>query len=144
GYFHVRSGMDAALARGLAYAPHADVIWCETQTPDLREARTFAEGMHDAFPGKLLAYNCSPSFNWERNLDAHTIAKFQRELAAMGYAFQFITLAGWHLINLHTFQLAKSYAAEGMPAYVRLQSQEFALEPEGYTGTQHQRESGTG
>ena len=100
--------------------------------------------IHDEFPGKLLAYNCSPSFNWEKNLDAHTIAKFQRELAAMGYAFQFITLAGWHLVNLHTFELAKAYAADGMPAYVRLQAKEFARERDGYTGTQHQRESGTG
>ena len=144
GYFHVRSGMDAALARALAYAPHADVIWCETQTPDLDEARTFADGIHDEFPGKLLAYNCSPSFNWERNLDAHTIAKFQRELAAMGYAFQFITLAGWHLVNLHTFELARAYARDGMTAYVRLQAQEFASEAEGYTATKHQREAGTG
>src|SRR3954451_22304223 len=138
GYFRVRSGLDAAIARGLAYAPYADLVWCETSTPDLREAAQFAEAIHDRFPRKLLAYNCSPSFNWERKLDAHTIAKFQRELGAMGYAFQFITLAGWHLVNLHTFELARAYAAEGMPAYVRLQAQEFASESAGYTATQHQ------
>ena len=132
------------MSRARAYARHADVLWCETSTPDLDEAQQFAEAIHDEFPGKLLAYNCSPSFNWEKNLDAHTIAKFQRELAAMGYAFQFITLAGWHLVNLHTFELAKAYAADGMPAYVRLQAKEFARERDGYTGTQHQRESGTG
>jgi isocitrate lyase len=144
GYFRVTGGMDAAVARALAYAPYADVLWCETPTPDLAEAAQFAEAIHSGFPGKLLAYNCSPSFNWEKNLDAHTIAKFQRELAAMGYAFQFITLAGWHLVNLHTFELAKSFAADGMPAYVKLQAREFAQERDGYTGTKHQRESGTG
>jgi isocitrate lyase len=144
GYFRVRSGMDAALARGLAYAPYADLVWCETSTPDLDEAKAFADGIHREFPDKLLAYNCSPSFNWERKLDAHTIAKFQRELGAMGYRFQFITLAGWHLINLHTFELARAYASEGMPAYVRLQSREFELEEAGYTATKHQREAGTG
>ena len=144
GYFRVTGGMSSAIVRGCAYALWADVVWCETATPDLAEARAFADGIHDAFPGKLLAYNCSPSFNWERNLDAHTIAKFQRELAAMGYAFQFITLAGWHLVNLHTFELAKAYAAEGMPAYVRLQRSEFTREREGYTATKHQREVGTG
>jgi isocitrate lyase len=132
------------VARGRAYARYADVVWCETSTPDLKEAKQFAEGIRAEYPDKLLAYNCSPSFNWERNLDAHTIAKFQRELGAMGYAFQFITLAGWHLINLYTFELAKAYAAEGMPAYVRVQSQEFARERDGYTATKHQREAGTG
>jgi isocitrate lyase len=144
GYFRVSGGMQSCIARGIAYAPFADVLWCETSTPDLNEAREFADGIHDRFPDKLLAYNCSPSFNWQRNLDAHTIAKFQRELAAMGYAFQFITLAGWHLVNLHTFELARAYASEGMPAYVRLQAQEFAREADGYTATKHQREAGTG
>ena len=144
GYFRVSGGMKSCIARGRAYAPFADVLWCETSTPDLQEARDFADGIHERFPDKLLAYNCSPSFNWQRNLDAHTIAKFQRELAAMGYAFQFITLAGWHLVNLHTFELARAYASEGMPAYVRLQAQEFARERDGYTATKHQREAGTG
>src|SRR4029077_3381714 len=114
----------SAVARARAYARYADVLWCETSTPSLDEAKEFADAIHDDFPGKLLAYNCSPSFNWEKDLDAHTIAKFQRELAAMGYAFQFITLAGWHLVNLHTFELAKAFAADGMPAYVRLQAKE--------------------
>jgi len=143
GYHCVTGGMASAIARGLAYAPYADLIWCETATPDLAEAKRFAEGIHDKFPNKLLAYNCSPSFNWERNLDTKTIASFHRELAAMGYKFQFITLAGWHLINLNTFELARSYAEEGMPAYVRVQSQEFAREKDGYTATKHQREAGT-
>jgi isocitrate lyase len=144
GYYRVTGGMESAVARSLAYARYADVLWCETSTPDLSEAKQFADAIHDEYPGKLLAYNCSPSFNWERNLDAHTIAKFQRELSAMGYAFQFITLAGWHLVNLYTFELAKAFAQEGMPAYVRLQAKEFAREHDGYTGTKHQRESGTG
>ncbi len=144
GYFRVRAGLPAAIARARAYAPHADVLWCETSTPDLDEARTFAEAVHEQFPGKLLAYNCSPSFNWARKLDAGTIAKFQRELGAMGYRFQFITLAGWHLINLRTFELAREYGQEGMPAYVRLQQEEFALEQAGYTATKHQREVGAG
>ncbi len=144
GYHIVRGGLGSAIARGRAYAPYADLIWCETSTPDLDEAKRFAEGIHTEFPGKLLAYNCSPSFNWTRNLDAATIAKFQRELSAMGYKFQFITLAGWHLINLHTFELARAYAEEGMPAYVRVQQEEFAREADGYTATKHQREAGTG
>lgn len=144
GFFRVRSGLDAAIARALAYAPYADLLWCETSTPDLDEARQFAEAVHAQFPGKMLAYNCSPSFNWERKLDAETIEKFQRELNAMGYKFQFITLAGWHLINLRTFELAREYAAEGMPAYVRLQQEEFGLEEAGYTATKHQREVGAG
>jgi isocitrate lyase len=144
GYYRVTGGMKSAVARGLAYAPYADLVWCETGTPDLNEAREFAEGIRAQFPNKMLAYNCSPSFNWERNLDATTIAKFQRELGAMGYKFQFITLAGWHLINLGTFELAKEYVAEGMPAYVRVQSQEFMREKDGYTATKHQREAGTG
>jgi len=144
GYFRVRGGLDSAIARGLAYAPLADLVWCETSTPDLDEARRFAEGIHAQFPGKMLAYNCSPSFNWKKKLDAATIAKFQRELNAMGYKFQFITLAGWHLINLHTFELAQGYAEQGMPAYVDLQEREFALEADGYTATRHQREVGAG
>ncbi|HJU64449.1 MAG TPA: isocitrate lyase, partial [Gemmatimonadaceae bacterium] len=144
GYHMVRSGMEAATARGVAYAPYADLVWCETSKPDLDEARRFAEAIHERHPGKMLAYNCSPSFNWKRNLDAATIATFQRELSAMGYKFQFITLAGWHLINLHTFELAAEYSAEGMPAYVRIQEREFAREKDGYTATKHQREAGTG
>jgi isocitrate lyase len=144
GYYRVTGGIESAIARGVAYARYADLVWCETSTPDLAEAAKFAEGIHDAYPGKLLAYNCSPSFNWEKKLDANTIAKFQRELGAMGYKFQFITLAGWHLVNYHTFDLARAYAAEGMPAYVRLQHEEFAREKDGYTATRHQREAGTG
>jgi isocitrate lyase len=144
GYYRVTGGIESAIARGVAYARYADLVWCETSTPDLAEAAKFAEGIHARYPGKMLAYNCSPSFNWARKLDANTIAKFQRELGAMGYKFQFITLAGWHLINYHTFDLAQSYAAEGMPAYVRLQQQEFAREQDGYTATKHQREAGTG
>jgi isocitrate lyase len=144
GYFHIRNGMDAVSARALAYAPYADLLWCETGTPDLNEAKKFAESVHGQFPGKMLAYNCSPSFNWSRNLDATTIAKFQRELAAMGYKFQFITLAGWHMINYYSFDLAHRYSTEGMPAYVELQNEEFAREADGYSGTKHQREAGTG
>jgi isocitrate lyase len=144
GYFRVRSGLDAAIARGLAYAPYADLVWCETSTPDLDEARRFADAIHEKFPGKMLAYNCSPSFNWSKHLDAHTIARFQEELSAMGYRFQFVTLAGWHLINLHTFELARGYAEEGMTAYVALQQREFAREADGYTATKHQREVGAG
>jgi isocitrate lyase len=144
GYFRVREGLGAAIARGLSYAPYADLLWCETSTPDLDEARRFAEAMHEVYPGKMLAYNCSPSFNWTRKLDAADIARFQRELGAMGYKFQFITLAGWHMINFHAFELAQQYAAEGMPAYVRLQEAEFAKEAAGYTAARHQREAGTG
>ncbi|HEX5723817.1 MAG TPA: isocitrate lyase [Longimicrobiaceae bacterium] len=144
GYFRVKGGLESAIARGRAYAPLADLVWCETSAPDLDEAKRFAEGIHAEHPGKLLAYNCSPSFNWKRKLDAATIARFQRELDAMGYKFQFITLAGWHLLNLHTFELALDYAEEGMPAYVRLQEREFELEPNGYTATKHQREVGAG
>jgi isocitrate lyase len=144
GYYRVRGGTAAAVARGVAYAPYADVVWCETSQPDLAEARAFADAIRAEFPHKLLAYNCSPSFNWGKKLDAGTIAKFQRELGAMGYRFQFITLAGWHLNNLRTFQLAKQYAAEGMPAYVRLQDEELAAEADGYTATKHQREVGAG
>jgi isocitrate/methylisocitrate lyase len=144
GYHRVRAGMDSALARGLAYAPHADVLWCETSTPDLGEARAFAEGIQAEFPDKLLAYNCSPSFNWRAHLDEGDIARFQKELATMGYRFQFITLAGFHALNASMFELARGYSAEGMPAYVRLQEREFALEDEGYTATRHQTEVGTG
>jgi isocitrate lyase len=144
GYYSVEGTLDGAIARALAYAPYADVLWCETSRPDIDEARRFAEGVHEHFPGKPLAYNCSPSFNWRRNLDAATIARFQRELGAMGYRFQFITLAGWHLINLETFELASAYRTEGMPAYVRLQEREFERERDGYTATKHQREAGTG
>ncbi|MBW3552013.1 MAG: isocitrate lyase [Gemmatimonadetes bacterium] len=142
GYFRIRPGLESAIARALSYAPYADVLWCETKTPDLDEAKRFADAIHERFPGKLLAYNCSPSFNWKRNLDDETIAKFQRELAAMGYRFQFITLAGWHLINLGTFELAKGYERDHMSAYVELQEREFALEGEGYTAVKHQREVG--
>jgi isocitrate lyase len=144
GYFRVRPGLEAPIARALAYAPYADLLWCETSTPDLDQARRFAEAVHAAFPGKLLAYNCSPSFNWRKQLDEQTIARFQKELAAMGYRFQFITLAGFHSLNAGMFELASGYAAEGMPAYVRLQQHEFAMEADGYTATRHQREVGTG
>jgi isocitrate lyase len=144
GYFRVRAGLEAPIARALAYAPYADLVWCETSTPDLDQARAFAEAVHAQFPGKLLAYNCSPSFNWRRQLDDQTIARFQKELAAMGYRFQFITLAGFHSLNAGMFELASGYAAEGMPAYVRLQQREFAMEEAGYTATRHQREVGTG
>ena len=144
GYFRVTAGLEAPIARALAYAPYADLLWCETSTPDLDQARRFAEAVHAAFPGKLLAYNCSPSFNWRRALDDQTIARFQKELAAMGYRFQFVTLAGFHSLNAAMFELAAGYAAEGMPAYVRLQQHEFALEAAGYTATRHQREVGTG
>src|SRR5581483_5578143 len=121
-----------------AYAPYADLIWCETSEPNLKEARRFAAAVHAEFPGKLLAYNCSPSFNWRRRLSERDIARFQRELGAMGYRFQFVTLAGFHALNASMFELARGYAAEGMPAYVRLQEREFELEAEGYTATRHQ------
>ncbi|HET9507021.1 MAG TPA: isocitrate lyase [Gaiellaceae bacterium] len=144
GFFCVRAGLEAAIARGLAYAPYADLVWMETSKPDLAEAREFAEAIHAQFPGKLLAYNCSPSFNWKRHLDDETIAGFQRELGAMGYKFQFITLAGFHALNESMFELARGYAASGMSAYVELQQREFALEEAGYTATRHQREVGAG
>jgi isocitrate lyase len=144
GYFRVRAGLEAPIARALSYAPYADLLWCETSTPDLDQARAFAEAVHARFPGKLLAYNCSPSFNWRRHLDDQTIARFQKELAAMGYRFQFITLAGFHSLNAAAFELASGYAAEGMTAYVRLQQHELALEGQGYSATRHQREVGTG
>jgi isocitrate lyase len=144
GFYYVKNGIAQAIARGLAYAPVADLVWCETGKPDLHEAREFAEGIHKQFPGKLLAYNCSPSFNWKRNLDDATIAKFQRELGAMGYKFQFITLAGFHALNYSMFELAKGYRASQMSAYVKLQEAEFAAESQGYTATRHQREVGAG
>ena len=144
GFFTVQAGLPAAIARGCAYAPYADLVWCETAKPDLAEAREFAEAVHAQFPGKLLAYNCSPSFNWKRKLDDATIAKFQRELAAMGYRFQFITLAGFHALNYSMFELARGYKAQQMAAYVKLQQAEFAAEGEGYTATKHQREVGAG
>jgi isocitrate lyase len=144
GFYNVKSGVDSAIARGLAYAPYADLIWCETSSPDLGEAKQFAEAIHKQYPGKLLAYNCSPSFNWSKKLDATTIAKFQSELNAMGYKFQFITLAGFHALNYSMFKLAKDYKASAMTAYSELQDAEFALEKQGYTATKHQREVGTG
>lgn len=144
GFFEITGGLDMAIARGLAFAPYADLVWCETSTPDLAEARRFAEAIHAKFPGKLLAYNCSPSFNWKKHLDAPTIASFQQELADMGYKFQFVTLAGFHSLNHSAFELANAYKTEGMTAYSRLQDQEFAAEGAGYTAVRHQREAGTG
>ncbi len=144
GFYFVRNGMDAAISRGLAYAPYSDLIWCETSKPNLDEAAQFAEAIHAEYPGKMLAYNCSPSFNWKAALDDATIATFQKELGAMGYRFQFITLAGFHALNYSMFELAKGYAAEGMTAYVKLQEAEFAAENTGYTATKHQREVGAG
>jgi isocitrate lyase len=144
GFYYVQNGMDAAISRGLAYAPYADLIWCETGKPDLKEAARFAEAMKAEYPDQLLAYNCSPSFNWKKHLDDATIASFQKELGAMGYAFQFITLAGFHALNESMFELAKGYAQEGMTAYVKLQEHEFSMEDMGYTATRHQREVGAG
>jgi len=144
GFFRVRDGVDAAIARALAYAPYADLLWFETSKPDLGEATKFAEAIHAKYPGKMLAYNCSPSFNWAKKLDARTIANFQRELAAMGYKFQFVTLAGFHALNFSMFELARQFTAEGMTAYSRLQQSEFAAESNGYTATKHQHEVGTG
>ncbi|HWG74958.1 MAG TPA: isocitrate lyase [Acidimicrobiales bacterium] len=144
GFFFVTPGIDAAIARGLAYAPYSDLIWCETSTPDLDEARRFAEAIKAEHPDQMLAYNCSPSFNWKRHLDDQTIARFQKELGSMGYRFQFVTLAGWHALNESMFELASGYAASGMSAYVDLQQREFALEGDGYTATRHQREVGAG
>jgi len=144
GFYHVRAGMDIATARGLAYAPYSDLIWCETSTPDLAEARTFAERIKAEYPDKMLAYNCSPSFNWKKHLDEATTARFQKELGAMGYTFQFVTLAGWHALNESSFALAHGYARRGMSAYVELQQREFGWEKEGYTATRHQREVGAG
>jgi isocitrate lyase len=144
GFFRVRGGIDSVISRGLAYAPYADLIWVETGTPDLDFARDYAEALHREFPDKLLAYNCSPSFNWKAALDDSAIAKFQRELGAMGYAFQFITLAGFHALNLSMFDLAYGYARDGMTAYVDLQQEEFSAADRGYTAVKHQREVGTG
>lgn len=144
GFYRVRAGMDQAIARGLAYAPCADLVWFESGTPDLDEARQFADAIHEVYPSKLLAYNCSPSFNWKRNLDDATIAKFQGELASMGYKYQFITLAGFHALNYSMFDLAEKYRDQGMTAFVELQEQEFAAENRGYTATKHQREVGAG
>ena len=145
GYYGIKGGTEMAIARGLAYAPYADMIWCETSTPNLAEAKKFADGIHAKFPGKLLSYNCSPSFNWKRNLDETTIAKFQRELGTMGYKFQFVTLAGFHSLNLGMFNLARSYKNEGMAAYSRFQEKEFKYEHgSGYMATTHQKFVGTG
>src|SRR5881227_543826 len=144
GFFHVRPGIDQAISRALSYAPYADLLWYETSKPDVAEAKKFAESVHEKFPGKLLAYNCSPSFNWKAKLDSATIAKFQRELGAMGYKFQFVTLAGFHSLNHAMFELASEYRDRGMAAYSELQQAEFASEVAGYTATRHQREVGTG
>jgi isocitrate lyase len=144
GFFRVRPGIEAPIARALAYAPYSDLLWCETSTPDLDEAAAFAEAVHARYPGKLLAYNCSPSFNWKRHLDDRTIASFQHELAEMGYKFQFVTLAGFHALNASMFDLAHGYGDEGMSAYVRLQQHEFELEELGYSATRHQHEVGAG
>ncbi len=144
GFYNVRNGIEPCIARGLAYAPHADLIWMETGTPDLEHAKKFADAIHAEFPDQMLAYNCSPSFNWKKHLDDATIAKFQRELGAMGFKFQFITLAGFHALNYSMFDLAHGYARDGMSAYVELQEREFASEDRGYTATKHQREVGTG
>ena len=143
GFFYVKDGLDQAISRGLAYAPHSDLIWCETAKPNLEEAKNFAKAIHDKFPGKLLAYNCSPSFNWKKNLSEKKIEIFQKEIGNMGYKFQFITLAGFHAQNYAIFDLAKKYKQYGMAAYSRLQQQEFDSEKEGYTATKHQREVGT-
>jgi len=144
GFHEVTGGLDSAIARGLSYAPYCDLIWCETATPDLEEARRFAEAIHAEYPDKMLAYNCSPSFNWSKHLDEGTVARFQKELGTMGYRYQFITLAGFHALNASMFGLAKGYAKSGMSAYVELQNDEFAMESQGYTATKHQREVGAG
>jgi isocitrate lyase len=144
GFYNIRAGVEACIARQLAYAPYADLLWWETSKPNLDEAKQFADAIHAEFPGKLLAYNCSPSFNWEANLDKKTIANFQQELGAMGYKFQFVTLAGFHQLNHGMFELAKGYGERGMAAYSELQQAEFASEQDGYTATRHQREVGTG
>ncbi|RJO74033.1 MAG: isocitrate lyase [Myxococcales bacterium] len=144
GFYYIKGGLGAAIARGLSYAPYADMLWCETSTPDIKEAKRFAEAIHAKYPGKYLAYNCSPSFNWKKHLDDTTIAKFQRELGAMGYKFQFVTLAGFHALNYGMFELASDYRERGMAAYSELQQKEFAAEAQGYTATKHQREVGVG
>jgi isocitrate lyase len=144
GFFAIKGGLEMAIARAKIYAPYADLLWCETSKPDLDEARRFAEEVHAQYPGKMLAYNCSPSFNWSKNLDGQTIARFQRELSAMGYKFQFVTLAGFHALNHSMFELARQYQSEGMSAYARFQQTEIASEKNGYTATRHQHEVGTG
>ena len=144
GFFRIEAGLESAIARGLAYAPYADMIWFETSTPDMGEAREFAQAIHERFPGKLMAYNCSPSFNWKRHLEDEQIATFQQDLADLGYRYQFVTLAGFHALNAAMFELARGYATEGMSAYVELQEHEFALEEHGYSATRHQREAGAG
>ena len=144
GFYRVKAGIDQAISRGLAYAPYCDLIWCETSHPSLDEAKQFADAIHAKFPGKMLAYNCSPSFNWKLKLDEATIAKFRSELFSYGYRFQFITLAGWHALNHSMFELAYDYGCRGMPAYAEFQQREFASEERGYTATRHQREVGTG
>ncbi len=144
GFYHIKAGLDTAIARGLAYAPYADLVWCETSKPDMAEAKKFAEAMKKQFPNKMLAYNCSPSFNWKKNLSESDIAKFQKELGAMGYKFQFVTLAGFHALNYSMYELALDYKERGMTAYSKLQEAEFSMEKNGYTATKHQREVGTG
>ncbi|QGQ44592.1 isocitrate lyase [Metabacillus sediminilitoris] len=144
GFYRTKAGIDQAISRGLSYAPYADLIWCETSEPNLEQAQKFADAIHEKFPGKLLAYNCSPSFNWKKKLDDHTIAAFQKEIAKMGYKFQFVTLAGFHALNHSMFELARGYRDRGMAAYSELQQEEFASEVFGYTATRHQREVGTG
>jgi isocitrate lyase len=144
GFHRVRDGLESAIARSLSYAPYADLLWCETARPDLDEAKRFADAVHEVFPNKMLAYNCSPSFNWSKHLEEDTIARFQKELGTMGYRYQFITLAGFHSLNASMFELARGYAATGMTAYVGLQNREFAMESQGYTATKHQREVGAG
>jgi isocitrate lyase len=144
GFFRIRPGIETAIARGLAYAPYADLIWCETSEPNIEEARRFAAAIHEQYPRKLLAYNCSPSFNWRKKLDADTIETFQRQLGEMGYKFQFVTLAGFHALNFAMFDLARGYKERGMGAYSELQQREFAAEEFGYSATKHQREVGTG
>ena len=144
GFHLVSGGLESAIARSLSYAPYADLIWCETARPDLDEARVFAEAIHAEYPSKMLAYNCSPSFNWSKNLDEATIGRFQKELGTMGYRYQFITLAGFHALNASMFELARGFAEEGMPAYVELQNRELGMESDGYTATRHQREVGAG
>lgn len=144
GFFRIQNGIDSAIARAVSYAPYADMVWCETSEPNLEQAKKFAEAVHAKYPGKLLAYNCSPSFNWKKKLDDDTIAKFQRELGAMGYKFQFVTLAGFHALNYSMFTLAHDYRDNGMAAYAKLQEAEFAVEKDGYSATKHQREVGAG
>jgi isocitrate lyase len=144
GFYGVHAGLDQAISRGLSYAPYADVVWCETSEPNLKQAQRFAEAIHEKFPGKLLAYNCSPSFNWKKKLSEQEISRFQEEIGGMGYRFQFVTLAGFHALNYSMFDLARNYKERGMDAYSELQEAEFAAEEHGYTATKHQREVGAG